>query len=412
MSWSKGDKVVELRQGRRREIVLGDSLAFGGAGEVFAVEGSGGICAKMLDAPTAARQGKIRELMAKHDQGRVRDSDAAWPRGLVVAGPDDSVVGYTMDKVRGRSLSELAVDPSVDFGSRVRCALSLCEVVARLHGTQQVAAEDRIVVGDLDLANAILDSRTGQAKLIDTDGMQVVSASGGSRLAYPTCELRACSPETLDKRTGTYLLTSRHDWFLLAICVSRLLMPGDPLYSEPAPGADPRDERERVVRQRLWPYEGHCHEWGLPAPAEVVGVELADLLHRSFTAPWDQIPSTAAYVAALNRLAEKGAHTCKACGSSWSAAGASSCPFCEDGAARVPGGVAPVAATRVQVAPATVSAAAGGAAGGTGGAGGTTAAYAARDEKDARERHLAVIAACAVVLALVVSVIWGRGVIW
>ncbi len=372
MGWSKGDKVVELRQGRRRELVLGESLAFGGAGEVFGVEGSGSVCVKLMDAPTASRQGKICELLAKHEQGRVRDSDATWPRGLVVSGPDDAVVGYTMDRVRGRSLSEVAADPSADFAQRTRCALSLCQVVSRLHGTQHTSVEDRMVVGDLDLANAMLDSRTGQVKLIDTDGMQVVSTAGGRRLAYPTSELRTCSPETVGKRTGTYLLTSRHDWFLVAICVSRLLMPGDPLYREPAPGTDPREDRERVVGERLYPYEEHCAEWGLPAPRQVMGAELADLLRQSLTAPWDQIPSTTVYAEALGRLATKGVRTCPTCGGTWSAGALEACPYCSAthpfgttaswattrvlAAPAAAGGVVPATAAATRVVPATAAA--------------------------------------------------------
>lgn len=362
MSWAKGDRVVELRQGRKQNLTLGDSLAFGGTGEVFSVAGSEDLCVNMIDDPTPRRQGKLRELVSKHDQGRVRDSDAAWPRGLTVGGPDDTPVGYTMDKIHGRSLAEVAADPSVDFAMRAACARSLCEVVTRLHGTQQTPAEDRIVGGDVDLANVFLDSRTGQCRLIDTDGMQIASNSNGKRLAYPTCELRACSPETVGKKTGSYLLTSRHDWFLIAICVSRLLMPGDPLYTEPETGVDRREARERVVAARLYPYEEHYAEWELPAPAKVLGAELAALLHRSFTGPWDQIPSTTDYVSALERLESQGSRTCETCGCTWSAAASDTCPYC--GATRASGVAAPVAATRLRVAPVPAPRVAGSPAGG------------------------------------------------
>lgn len=344
-----GKTLAYLDRGRRSKLTVGEQLGYGGAGNVYAVEGNPRRCVKIFRADLsdeAARKlveitaSKCAILASRAERGEVDDEAAAWPIALVFepGTPLDEprgAVGYLMERIDGRSLVDLSSSAELSLWDRARLAFGLSQRVAGLHGSGTDPADQQVVVGDVDLANAMYDFRTGSVRLVDADSFQIQEGC----YIYPSCWLRGVSPETLTGGGVSAPLSSLHDNYLVAKSVFEMLMGLNPLSL--GGGEDSEDTEELAVERRGYPYLVNRGLYDYPAPAEVVGEGLAELFRKSFCGDWEEIPSSSEYRHALRELmdAKEGeVSRCPACGREWLSFPGRVCPFC--------GEAAGVAATR------------------------------------------------------------------
>lgn len=322
---SEGSTVRTLGDARAA-VTLGGLRGRGSVGRVYEVRGDAWTCAKIFDNPTPALGDKVRELADKYARGELAPRTAAWPRALL-ASPSGEVVGYLMDRVEGRALSEVAFRRDLGLVERARVASAWARRLSECHGRMGDPPERAIVVGDVSLANAVLDERTGEPRLVDVDAFQVAAVRGASRVLYPIRELHSRSPEALVGEVGHMALTSRHDAFLCAEGCFELLMGCDPLMGDEDEG-DSDDARERVVAERRYPYLEAAREGLAPSPARVVGAELDALFAWSFCGSLNDLPSCSRYASALAELASADVRRCPTCGEEYVDRGRG-CPYCE-----------------------------------------------------------------------------------
>ena len=291
-------------------LVDEEPLGRGGRGKVFPVlywsgapeklEGVEVVC-KLVERRhrSEGRQAKLRWLERAAERAP-RDLRVAWPLTSVFD-EEGEWVGYLMRRVRGEGLGERRLDTAFSAAQKVDLARQMCHLVRGLHRMG-------LVVGDLNLANFLFDSETKKLHLIDLDSAQVVDDEAGC--VYPTIESREKSPEMLAGTLGETTLSSRSDDYLLAVEVFRLLFGVHPL-DEYRVDVSPAEVRAENAMARRFGYE--CE--GIGCGADAFGAELGALFRRSFSGPYEDVPSAAAYERALSRLGNAAAFAqCARCG--------------------------------------------------------------------------------------------------
>lgn len=338
MSFS-GRTLAYLDRGTRAKLTVGEQLGYGGVGNVYAVKGDPRRCVKIFRTDLADESTrrlvevtaqKCAILASRAERGEVDDEAAAWPIALVFEldaplGEPRKAVGYLMERIDGRSLVDLSSSDELSLWDRARLAFGYSQRVAGLHGSGTDPADQQVVVGDVDLANAMFDFRTGSVRLVDADSFQIQEGHN----IYPSCWLRGVSPETLAGGGVSAPLSSLHDNYLVAKGVFEMLMGLNPLSL--GGEEDSEDTEELAVERRGYPYLDNRGLYDYPAPEEVVGEGLAGLFRKSFCGDWEEIPSASEYRHALRELmdAEEGeVSRCPVCEREWLSRPGTVCPFC------------------------------------------------------------------------------------
>ncbi len=334
-----GRTLVYLDRGTRTKLTVGEQLGYGGVGDVCAVKGDPRRCVKIFRTDLAdetmrrlveVTARKCAILASRAERGEVDDEAAAWPIALVYepCAPLDEprkAIGYLMERIDGKSLVDLSGGDRLSLRDCARLAFGFSQRVAGLHGSGTDPADHQIVVGDVDLANAMYDFRTGSVRLVDADSFQIQEGHD----IYPSCWLRGVSPETLAGRGVSAPLSSLHDNYLVAKGVFEMLMGLNPLSL--GRGDDSEDTEELAVEHRGYPYLVNRGLYDYPAPEIIVGERLAELFRKSFCGDWEEIPSASEYRHALRELmdAEEGeVSRCPMCGKEWLSRPGTACPFC------------------------------------------------------------------------------------
>lgn len=231
-----------LFSGRGKRIVLGESIAEGGEGSVFAVYPASQITvvAKLYhsDQRTRWREQKLRLMYSRP----IRSPCVAWPCEILY---DElrRFVGVLMPRVEGVPLGAFAFHaellkkqfPSCARYDLVRLCLNLSESVHTLH-------RYGVVLGDLHPGNVMV-SDNGSVHWVDADSFQIED--------YP-CSVgteRFRAPELLGNY-GDFLRTRSHDTYALSVLLFMTLTLGLSPFTRQGSGED----MQRAVRRETLPY--------------------------------------------------------------------------------------------------------------------------------------------------------------
>src|SRR5579884_96711 len=325
------------RQRTGAALVLGEELAAGGEGRVFAIPSEPGLVAKIYHRPNPERATKLDVMLAHPpvDPTRQRGHvSIAWPVDRV-CNTQGNCIGFVMPFLDfSRSISLLKLyhpkdraqsAPDFTWQYLMRTASNLASVVEALHTANYV-------VGDLNESN-VLVSNTALATLVDCDSMQVRGPDGHvfrctvGKGDYTPPELQGASFSRIDREP-------KHDNFALAVLTFLLLMEGvhpfDGVWH--AAGAGPtRDER---IQLGLWPYGGSGVKKVTPPPLALpfsaLPPRIQTLTKRCFLEGYRNPslrPSAREWRDALQE-AEAGLSRCRVNPQHWYSQHLSSCPWC------------------------------------------------------------------------------------
>lgn len=245
---------VDTQQGRllageSREYRLGETIAEGGEGIVYRVQGRDDVVAKLYREWQPGRAEKLTHLIARLTKPLTQI--AAWPLSRLTDDRDE-VVGFVMERLEHgftplhriyQIRSRLEWAPSRDYQFLIRVARNVAACVHHVH-------EANIIIGDLNESNVLI-GRDAMAKLLDVDSFQIVQDGvlypckvGKGELIAP--ELQGRSFENLER-------APRHDEFALAVLIFQTLVFG----RHPFAGRPQIEEEitlEQAITRGWYPY--------------------------------------------------------------------------------------------------------------------------------------------------------------
>ena len=223
-----------------QSVVLNSTADGGGMGTIWVperpVKASTGaeLVVKIYKKPPSARQIEKLQGMVGYANSELLEW-TAWPVALANDPDTKAVIGYFMPAFRDRVTLEVASKPKslareVDnptwwIGATV--ATNLAYVISLLHAS-------KIVFGDLNPKNFMVDLKTGNVCALDMDSVQIRS---GNTIHYvDALHPYWRSPDLIDPRIGETEFTEAHDVFLLGMHIFRLLCYGNhpfaPVYED------------------------------------------------------------------------------------------------------------------------------------------------------------------------------------
>lgn len=237
--YSTGD-ILFSDQGKR--IVLGDTIAEGGEGSIFAVYPASQIpLVAKLYHPTQRMRWRKQKLQLMCSRP-IRSPCVAWPRGILY---DElrRFVGVLMPRVDGVPLGAFAFHaellkkqfPSWNRHDLIKLCLNLSESVHTLH-------RYGVVLGDLHPGNVMVFPDSSVC-WVDADSFQIedyACSVGTERFRAP--ELRG--------NYGDFLRTRSHDTYALSILLFMTLTLGLSPFTRQGSGKD----MQEVVRRGVLPY--------------------------------------------------------------------------------------------------------------------------------------------------------------
>jgi DNA-binding helix-hairpin-helix protein with protein kinase domain len=323
--------VIEERQDRlfagdRFEYRLGEKIAEGGEGRVYAVEGRRDVLVKLYKEPDPDREEKLRLMV---DRGsRALRRVAAWPLTPLMDA-DEATAGFAMERLtEWRPLhsvyqirSRLTHFPQRNFAFLVRVARNLSTCVHHLH-------EHGVVVGDLNESNAFVGP-DAMVKLIDADSFQI--EENGRVFPCKVAKGELLAPELQGKLVADTERTTEHDRFALAVLIFQTLVFGrHPFAGRPGKELEEVSLEEAIGRgyyvfsQRrdvpLRPPPFLTLDWLPP--------NVRELFERAFDPAEPSRPSAKEWYFALKEL-EGSLASCDLNGSHAYWFGHSACPWCE-----------------------------------------------------------------------------------
>ena len=210
-----------LLAGDSLEYRLGGTVAEGGEGVVYRIQGRSDVVAKLYKEWEFGRDEKLRGLIGLSTK-RLRRV-AAWPLSTL-SDSGDRPVGFVMESLESwqplhavyQIRSRVQNSPHRSWAFLVRVARNLATCVHHVH-------EHGLVIGDLNESN-VLVGPDAMAKLIDADSFQ---ATLNDRL-YP-CKVgkpEFLAPELQNRSLEGVERTPNHDRFALAILLFQTLVFG------------------------------------------------------------------------------------------------------------------------------------------------------------------------------------------
>ena len=286
-------KGTTLRTESGRPIILGESLAAGGEGEIFRLDGAQVAKIYFPDKRTAYRSDKLR-LMCSRPAGVV---NVSWPTERLFDS-DRRFVGFLMPSASGKPLQLSVVGkrcledsfPRWDRRDLVSLATSVASTVGQLNDLG-------VIVGDINPMNFLI-REDGTLSLVDADSMQV----GDFPCLVGMNNFRA--PEIECDSYKDILRTDQHERFALATLLFMILMAGKPPFSFQG-GGDPVEN----IRQRNFPYVTNQQQ--IPAGAyRYIWSHFPEQIKRAFARAFvglspTQRPSPNEWVETLGRYSKE-----------------------------------------------------------------------------------------------------------
>lgn len=284
-------------------VVVGKELGVGGQGAVHLVEGRPNEVAKVyLKSPSAA---DVRKLEAQVQACRPEIlSISAWPSALLKTS-SGSVQGLIMPLVDLAEYTEIhnlfgpasrrKYFPKADWASLILVARNVARAFAVIH-------DGNHVVGDVSSRN-ILVSQQGTLKLIDTDSFQV--RSGQTVFPCPVGTAESTPPELQGQTFGTFIRTTNHDLFGMAVIIFQLLFQGRHPYSGiHSDGTMPNPAQ--AIKNNKFAYSQHVR--GVRPPPQTLQLDdlpsdVAVLFERAFAPSTNPRPTAKEWDQGLASLA-------------------------------------------------------------------------------------------------------------
>ncbi|HET7560260.1 MAG TPA: protein kinase [Limnochordia bacterium] len=282
-------------------VKLGRKLADGGEAEIFAVDGSPELLAKLYraDKRTDERAAKLRLMLARPPRGAPRRGLVgriaaagglrsarrpvfAWPQALL---EDEAgrVVGFLMPRIDDAQPLDVAFNPSerrrrsVDFTWR-----QLTAAATELARAVESAHRAGYVIGDLNESNVLVRPDTTVC-LVDCDSYQARDPGDGRLYRCEVAKVEYLPPEAQKQDLSQLERTPEHDLFALAVLIFQLLMEGRHPFANTE-----RPDVGQSIEENLTPYfnpGAFGPEATLPVaalPGEVLPRGLRRLFWRAF----------------------------------------------------------------------------------------------------------------------------------
>jgi DNA-binding helix-hairpin-helix protein with protein kinase domain len=255
---------MELRNDKGQRVRLLKPLTrAGGEGQVFEIENTSVMVAKLYHQPAEAQKAtKLRYQVqsAKADLQKV----TAWPTELLLDTGNPQVVrGIVMPRMAGKEIHKLygpsdrAVEfPAVGWDFLIHVAMNCAVVFEILH-------ENGVVMADVNEGNLLVKEGDGRVGLIDCDSYQIGNGNG-----LFLCDVGIpmwTPPELQGKNFRGLVRTPNHDRFGLAVIIFRLLFMGRHPFAGIPTGRE-QFEIEEAIKKCLFAFSQQCWSRGVRQP--------------------------------------------------------------------------------------------------------------------------------------------------
>src|SRR5262245_30748939 len=264
-------------------VRLGRRMGIGAEGEVYEIQDSGDLVAKIYHEPPPPE--KAEKLVALSSLGNDRLFNlSAWPVDVLLDAPGGEIAGFAMKKISGAEevhalhspKSRLQKFPEASWSFLIYVAANIARAVAAIH-------EHGFVIGDLNPKN-ILVTRKATVYLLDVDSFQV-SVDGRTYRCdagfaeYTPPELQGVAFRDVDR-------AQEHDCFGLAVVIFQLLFMGRHPFSGRYLGAGEMP-LERAIRESRFAYGADAEARKMRQPPGTLALDslpalLVDLFRRAF----------------------------------------------------------------------------------------------------------------------------------
>ncbi|MBL1106624.1 hypothetical protein JK361_18800 [Streptomyces sp. 5-8] len=301
----------------RPVVLLEQALGSGLEAAVHPVEGTDDLVVKVYHQPDAAREHRLRRMLALNPlAGRPVDGgqppELAWPVGLAY-GTDGGFLGYGMGRFAGPEHVQLMAlfnreqrlrrfPAEADWRFLLGICWNLAFMTARLH-------HEGLIIGDFSAKNVVVDQR-GFATFLDCDSIGFAAPGTGETFPATLHTPDYAAPERLRGEPGSV----PSDDFALAVLVYQLLTAGyHPFGGVPRDSEDDVQISDNITASRSFVVrpEAMIIPRGLVDPAVLPPAVLA-LARQAFGSgllDTAQRPSSQQWLAALEESRAEGAIT-------------------------------------------------------------------------------------------------------
>src|SRR5215475_2098733 len=268
---------------RSDKVRLGRRIGTGAEGEVYEIQDSGDLVAKVYHEPPPPEKAEKLVALARLGNERLINL-SAWPVSTLRDAPDGEVVGFVMKKISQAEevhalhspKSRLQKFPEASWAFLIYVAANIARAVAAVH-------EHGLVIGDVNPKN-VLVTRKATVYLLDVDSFQV-SAEGktyrceGGFPEYTPPELQGVAFREVDR-------AQEHDCFGLAVVIFQLLFMGRHPFSGRHLDAGEMP-LERAIREFRFAYGVDSEARKMRQPPGTLALDsmpspLVDLFRRAF----------------------------------------------------------------------------------------------------------------------------------
>jgi len=269
-----------------QQLKLGETLGQGGEGSVFAVSGQTGDVAKIYSKPVSRDKAEKLQAMVEFGSPTLYER-MAWPKAIIVPGPDELPVGFLMPRIEGfeevhdlySPKSRHQKFPAARWKFLTHTAINICAAFMLAH-------KSGIVIGDVNEKNIRVSEKT-TIRLIDCDSFQL--ARNGKKYLCEVGVEHFTPPELQGGSFRGVERTPNHDAFGLAILIFYLLFMGRHPYSGRYLGKGEMP-LGRAIQENRFAYGSQAKQRRTEPPPHtlplsVVGSDLSTLFERAFAPP-------------------------------------------------------------------------------------------------------------------------------
>jgi len=255
---------MELRNDQGQLVRLVKPLTRpGGEGQVFLIENSSTLVAKIYHQPAEPRKVSKLQFQVRVSNPALQ-SIAAWPTSLLLDPKNKNILrGIIMPRMSGKEIHKLygpadraAEYPSAGWDFLIHTAMNCAAAFETIH-------EHGVVMADVNEGNLLVNEKTGEVGLIDCDSYQIKNGNGcflcdvGIPMWTPP-ELQGMNFRGLQR-------TPNHDRFGLAVMIFRLLYMGrHPFAGIPTTGD--QFEIEEAIKKFLFAFTRQTWTRGVKPP--------------------------------------------------------------------------------------------------------------------------------------------------
>ena len=276
---------MELRNDKGRLVrLLGPLTRAGGEGQVFEIDGSTGLVAKLYHQPADAQKAAKLRYQVQSPKPAL-NGIAAWPTDLLLDLANPKIVrGILMPRMLGKEIHKLygPADRAAEFTKAgwdflIHVAMNSAVAFETLH-------EHGAVMADVNEGNLLVTEGDGRVGLIDCDSYQIHNGSG---LFLCDVGIPMWTPPELQGQNFRALeRTPNHDRFGLAVLIFQLLFMGRHPFAGVQTGRD-QFEIEEAIKRYLFAFAPQTWPRGVKPPPDSLSLgavpeRLRRLFERAF----------------------------------------------------------------------------------------------------------------------------------